>query len=333
MSQWNAVKKIWAMACDISKQRGGSKIRYFIDGISCGYRHGASPENYKVLRFYEKNTRERATYLTSGRSVKADRELNRTMTPEDNKIMARKSLFYKKYEGLIKRKWCYVPECSFSQMAAFLEGKEVVICKPDRGIMGHGIEKKKVGEIEDLEAFYRKGQQENLLLEECIIQHDSLEKISPGCVSTIRINAARDGKGEICLVGACLKGGRAGAVADNFHSGGVAYPVGLESGRILGPGRNNTEIKDYTLHPGSEVTMPGLEIPHWNHILETVQLAMERMPHVGYVGWDIAVTPDGCELVEGNCHWPGGNIIQLDNVGKYPILEACMRFGSDKETK
>lgn len=325
MSQWNAVKKIWSMACDISTQRGGCTIRYFLDGISCGYRHGASPENYKVLRFYEIKENERETYLTSGRSVKADRELNRLMTEEDNRTMARKSLFYKKYDGIIKRQWCYVPEISFHAFSAFLKGKEVVIGKPDRGIMGHGIEKIKVAEIVDLEAFYQKCQQEHMLLEECILQHDLLEKISPGCVSTIRMNVARDQKGKIHLVGACLKGGRTGAVADNFHSGGVAYPVDLSTGRIVGPGRNNTEIKDYVVHPGSGKRMLGFSVPNWDKVLELVDMAMKQMPHVGYVGWDIAITPEGCELVEGNCHWPGGNIIQLDGVGKYPILEACMR--------
>lgn len=325
MSQWNAVKKTWSMACDIARQRGGSRTYYFLDGISCGYRHGASPENYKVLRFYERKEKERATYLTSGRSARADRELNRLMTEEDNRTMARKSLFYKKYEGIIKRAWCYVPECSFSEFLKFLDGKEVVICKPDRGIMGHGIQKIKKEEIEDLEAFYQRCQRGHMLLEECIFQHEALEKISPGCVSTIRMNVARDQKGKIHLVGACLKGGRTGAVADNFHSGGVAYPVDLSTGKIVGPGRNNTEIKDYEVHPGSGQRMMGFSIPNWDKVLELVDLAMKQMSHVGYVGWDIAITQESCELVEGNCHWPGGNIIQLDGVGKYPILESCMR--------
>lgn len=46
----------------------GLVMRYFLDAIGCGYRHGASPENYLVLRFYELKDAERYQYLTSGRS-------------------------------------------------------------------------------------------------------------------------------------------------------------------------------------------------------------------------------------------------------------------------
>lgn len=324
MSGWKALKRIWAMAADVKKQRGGSRLYYFFDGIYCGYRHGASPENYKVLRFYEKKEAERETYLTSGRSAKADRELNRNMTLEDGKIMAEKSRFYSHFQGLVKRKYLYVPTSEVEEFHHFLDGEQWIIVKPNRGIMGHGIKKICVKEISDREVFYRECIEKKCLVEECIQQHEILERISPGCVSTVRINAARDKSGRIHLIGGCLKCGRAGAVTDNFHSSGVAYPVNLEEGFLLGPGRNNRDIKDFHCHPGTEISMVGLQIPYWEEICKTAIEAMEKVPRVGYVGWDIAVTPEGCELIEGNCRWPGGNIIQLDGVGKYPMILKCL---------
>ena len=36
---------------------------YFLDAIGCGYRHGASPENYLVLRFYELKDAEKTEEL------------------------------------------------------------------------------------------------------------------------------------------------------------------------------------------------------------------------------------------------------------------------------
>ena len=92
---------------------------------------------------------------------------------------------------------------------------------------------------------------------------------------------------------------------------------------MSGPGRNNTDLGDYTRHPASGAYLPGFQIPFWPELIACVRRAMDRVPGMGYVGWDIAVTPDGPELIEGNWHWPGGNIIQFDGVGKYPLLRDC----------
>ena len=59
---------------------------------------------------------------------------------------------------------------------------------------------------------------------------------------------------------------------------------------------------------------------------------MERVPSLGYVGWDIAVTPAGPALIEGNFHWPGGNIIQFDRVGKYTLILSCLGEKDEKHT-
>lgn len=172
------------------------------------------------------------------------------------------------------------------------------------GNHGAWIRKIHTKEIEDIPSFYEECRKNDILVVECIVQHEVLEHVRPGCVNSIRINTARDQKGQIHLIGACLKCGGAGAVADNFHSGGIAYPLDLDRGCVSGPGRNNTEIRDYDRHPGTDYYMPGLQIPHWEQIRALVNEAMERMPVIGYVGWDIAVTPDGCELIEWELSLP-----------------------------
>ena len=113
-------------------------------------------------------------------------------------------------------------------------------------------------------------------------------------------------------------------MTDNFHTGGVAYPLELETGKVTGPGRNNVDIKDFERHPGTDFTMPGFTVPCWQEVKACVMQGMDRVPSLGYVGWDVAVTPEGPELIEGNFHWPGGNIIQFDGVGKYPMILECL---------
>ena len=63
-------------------------------------------------------------------------------------------------------------------------------------------------------------------------------------------------------------------------------------------------------------------IPYWKESLETCLKAAKMVDGLGYVGWDIAVTPNGPVLIEGN-HFPGHDILQMpphvpDKIGMLP---------------
>lgn len=260
MSRLNAIKKTWAMSCRLKKQRKGSALGYFIDALRCSTRHGSSPENYYVLRFYELDEEQRSRFLTSGRSKAVDAALNCAATREDKLRIGRKELFNEGFRGLVKRDFLYVPAHSHEEFTAFLRRHEQFMIKPTGGTMGRGIEKLCTAETQP-EVLYERCREQKLLLEEVIRQHPALDAVNPSCVNTVRINAVRGFDGSVRLIGACLKCGGAGAVTDNFHTGGVAYPLDLETGKVTGPGRNNVEIKDYVRHPGTEFTMPGFTVP------------------------------------------------------------------------
>lgn len=330
MSRISALKKIYAMSRRLSALRGGGTLRYFFDAAYCSYHHGASAENYFVLRFFELNNAQRETFLTSGRSKAADGELNRGASLEQRAILADKSRFNLIMKDYVNRDSLYAPDCGFESFADFLDRHSVFFLKPTDGTMGKGIEKLRSRDIGDRAGLFDRCQRERLLLEEPIAQHPALERLSPGCVNTVRINAARRRDGGVCLIGACLKCGGAGAVTDNFHSGGIAYPLDIESGRVSGAGRDSSSLKDYLEHPVSGVYIPGFQIPNWEAVKACVFGAMERLDSLGYVGWDIAVTPHGAEIVEGNYNWPGGNIIQFDAVGKYPLIRECLAYDIER---
>ena len=153
MSRWNAAKKLWAVSRSLHEQRGGSVWKYFRDAVHCSRRHGASAENYLVLRFYELSDRQRGEYLTSGRSKAVDAALNRRATREDKLLIGRKELFNEGFRGLVKRDFLYVPEHDFEEFKAFLRRHEQFMLKPTGGTMGRGIEKLRTAEIQP-EALY-----------------------------------------------------------------------------------------------------------------------------------------------------------------------------------
>ena len=58
--------------------------------------------------------------------------------------------------------------------------------------------------------------------------------------------------------------------------------------------------------------MLGFQIPNWNKAIETVIKAAEKIPQCRFIGWDVAFTDKGVELIEGN-HNPG--LFTLESLG------------------
>lgn len=321
MSYLSYSGRLWETARRISRARGGSAAVYYLDAARCAAVHGASPENYFVLRLFSVPESGRGAFLTSGRSKSADKALNAGASPRERTILADKYSFDAAFAGMNRRAFAAAPECTREEFDAFLRANETFIIKPRRGTQGMGVRKMRSADAGDIYALCA---EKGLLLEETVRQHPALDGINPSCLNTLRINAAHDRHGRVRLIGAALRCGGVGADADNFHSGGVAYTVDTNTGRVCSAGRDNSTLALYLRHPGTLRYMPDFEIPNFDAALECVERAMAALPGMGYVGWDIAVTPDGAELIEGNFAYPGGNIIQFDGVGKYPALLDCI---------
>ena len=56
-------------------------------------------------------------------------------------------------------------------------------------------------------------------------------------------------------------------------------------------------------HPDTNVVFAGFKIPHYQEALKTACLAHEKLYRIRSVGWDIAITEDGCAIIEGNDNW------------------------------
>jgi len=89
---------------------------------------------------------------------------------------------------------------------------------------------------------------------------------------------------------------------DNFHAGGIAAPVDLDTNR-LGRASNlgdNVELGWLSRHPDTGGQIEGRVLPLWPQVL-----ALARQAHLTFadriiVGWDIAILADGPSVVEGN---------------------------------
>lgn len=178
------------------------------------------------------------------------------------------------------------------QIKEFLSSHAKVLVKPTDKSSGKGIHLYAEESIEQLV-------QAHYLLEEFVIQHHSISELNPSSVNTIRVYTMLDSNKEPHILTASLRVGGKNAEVDNFHSGGVGYPIDIESGVIKEAGADIIGNR-YLFHPGTNVKVIGFQVPNWKELTKFVFSACCVLPNARLIAWDVAVLEDGFEMIEGN---------------------------------
>lgn len=133
--------------------------------------------------------------------------------------------------------------------------------------------------------------------------HRLLEEVSPGALSSVRVVTCLDEAGRPEVTHAVLRMARTpGTVVDNFHAGGIAASVGLDSG-VVGKATDtglSRRSQWWTTHPTSGAAILGRQLPMWDQVLDVARRAHSAFADQIVVGWDVAVLEDGPALIEGN---------------------------------
>ena len=143
----------------------------------------------------------------------------------------------------------------------------------------------------------------NLQIEEVITQHEDMSAIYPGCVNTCRIvTVSIDGKPRYFLGDAFF--GSNGSCVSNGHFGGIKVPYDKD-GRLGEYGMKGLEFGGGTFrkHPDTGAVFAECRIPCFAEVVELALKAHGTMPFVHSIGWDIAITPTGPVIIEGNSQW------------------------------
>lgn len=146
---------------------------------------------------------------------------------------------------------------------------------------------------------------------DCIVQRaitncEAINRIQPNSVNTLRIVTLMSEKDKepVLLSPGGLRIG-SGDVVDNWAAGGVF--VGIDDTGHLGkygyfkPSKHNPQKTDR--HPVTGFVFEGKEIPFYDEAVRLVVRAHRLLPEVSSIGWDVALTPNGPFLIEGNDDW------------------------------
>lgn len=135
-------------------------------------------------------------------------------------------------------------------------------------------------------------------------QHEYAHQIFAHTTNTIRLLTIRDSIGPFAVAAFHRFGTERSVPVDTFGRGGLFCSVDLCSGRI-GPAVRLTKsgVPEFlTCHPDSRAAVEGIFIPRWREALKGVLHIAEAVPFLRYVGWDIAITPQGWVVLEGNAN-------------------------------
>lgn len=158
-----------------------------------------------------------------------------------------------------------------------------------------------------------------------VSNHPELQCLSPGALSTVRVLTCLDEQGSPEVLHAVLRmAARSGSLVDNFHAGGIASEVNLGTGELSHATDMGLSPSSawWDRHPSTHSEITGRKLPMWERVLEVSRAAHRAFPDQIAVGWDVAILPEGPQLVEGNKS-PDLDIIQRTHEG--PIGNS--RFG------
>lgn len=302
----------------VHKITGKNSVGILADLVKCGMKYGAGFNDYLLCEFYNLTDAQRATYITRSVNNSLVALLNNR---EYYHFFDNKSEFYQTFAKYIGREWLDLSKASKEDFVKFMETRDQIMVKPGASSGGFGVNKVFKKDFSSVEAMYDKLKAEDIgVVEDVLQQHEIMNQMNPHAINTLRIVTILNETGPH-IVYAHIRIGNSDRPVDNLHSGGMFAPIDLEKGVIQYPAYDKAR-HTYTEHPRTHTKIQGFAIPYWEEAKAMCLEATQVVPQMRYVGWDVAITPNGPVFVEGN-NLPGYDILQMpphtpDKIGMLP---------------
>lgn len=295
--------KVWAMAKRVRKKlneenfgTAPSCIGIFLDYIGGWIAHGFSIVQYEDYDIYLVKRYVRKNIVTNRRALKLEELFNKK---DEIKWLDNKSLFNKRFSAFVRRKWLLIKNTSKQDFIKHFTGHSRLIIKPTDGERGVGIYIVEPKTSDELAELFESIREKDVLVEDVVVQHPDIS-LGRKSVNTIRMYTLLDQSGKAHLLKSVLRVGAPGKDVDNYHCGGTIWPLDRVEGFVECAGKTMAETKPIYYLPDQKQFMLGYRCPNYQKAVEAVQYCAQLIPEVRYIGWDVAITPDGVEIIEAN---------------------------------
>jgi len=293
------------------------EMRYADDFCGIPYKY------FLYSRYWEIDKSTWNEYFSRGQTEQLNRIYN--SDPRIVNTVANKGEFCRTYGEFLGRQWLLTADSDADTFRETFAGIKKIIYKPLASSGGYGIRTFELEGADPDEVYEQIKKLRPGILEEFIVQHPDMCRLSTSAVNTIRmvtIMTRRDipgiEKGKVNIMYAGARFATGNSVTDNLHSGGLVAGVDLEKGCIA------TDAVDYEynvckVHPDTGQVIKGFRIPYFREAVEMIRNAASI--NEGYFGWDVAITEHGPTIIECNS-FPGAGILQMP----YIPLRKGMRY-------
>lgn len=184
-------------------------------------------------------------------------------------------------------------------------------CGPDRYRNATGRETDGASVIAHLQSLATEGS--SWLLQPALENHESIARLTNGALATFRIVTSRVGRHGVEWVGAVLRIPTGKNAVDNYCQGNLVVSVDAASGHLDSPGFRSHALlgsERVEVHPDTGERFEGHTIGDWSALRDLVNRTHETCPDLPFVGWDVALCPEGPVLIEANIGW-GAQVMQV----------------------
>lgn len=298
---WSKFRQFFNYALDQKFEY--NRMSLWFDAIRSVYRYNIGLIDYFYFKFYEKKDEERKKWVGTGYKYEYDLIMNPL---KERHILQNKIHFFEAYKPFIKHAICVLNDLELGNEKAQkvwknLSGKLAI--KDALGQCGWDVEIIKISDFtKNTLIDYMKSKGFNLV-EEFIMQHPDLSRLSDTGLNTVRIITQINKDGEVEYIGPTLRI-TVNSPVDNMAVGNIAAPIDINTGKIIGKGAYQDIRKESVeSHPITGVAIVGFKIPFWSELLTLCKQAAISNTKNKSIGWDVAITAKGPSFVEGNHNW------------------------------
>lgn len=285
------------------QKEGRSSINLWVDAIGSVYKYNIGLIDYFYFRFFEKTNAERERWVGTGYKYEYDLIMNPT---NERHILQNKLHFFQAFSPFIKHGMCTIEDLEQNNEAAqkvLKNSSGKIAIKDALGQCGWNVEIVKVEDMTREELFLYMKKKGFNMVEEFIVQHRELNRLSSSGLNTVRLITQLNSAGEVEFIGPTLRI-TVNSPVDNMAMGNIAAPIDIATGKVIGPGTYQDITKESVeVHPVSKINLIGFQLPYWPEVLALCKEAALYNSKNKSIGWDVAITDNGPSLLEGNHNW------------------------------